>query len=249
MIQKLWFPAIAVITFCSCGGGKKLASANAQIEQLTANNKLLAKNLDQAKQQISSLTGDNSSLSQQLGNCQQTVQQTQQRLQATQAVIRSERDKMKKLQSTLANGMADFQSKGVDVYNKDGIVYVSMADNLLYKSGSAALSDSGKGALVHLAEVLNGYPNLKVIVLGNTDNVQFKKGSDNWTLSTERANGVVRVLRDASVDPARLTAAGKGKYNPVADNSTAEGRAKNRRTDIILNPDLEQIWENINSDK
>ena len=80
-------------------------------------------------------------------------------------------------------------------------------------------------------------------MLGNTDDKMFKKGSDNWTLSTERANGVVRAFRDTyKIDPLRLTAAGKGKYNPIADNSTEEGRAKNRRTDIILNPDLDKIW-------
>jgi chemotaxis protein MotB len=135
------------------------------------------------------------------------------------------------------------------VYAKDGLVYVSMEDNLLYKSGRAALSDSSKYALAKLARVLNDYPKLHVIVVGNTDTVQFKKGSDNWTLSTERANCVVRVLRDSGVDPSRLTSAGKGKYAPVADNSTTEGRARNRRTDIILNPDMERIWQSVQSEQ
>ncbi|HET6723252.1 MAG TPA: OmpA family protein, partial [Chitinophagaceae bacterium] len=87
---------------------------------------------------------------------------------------------------------------------------------------------------------------LKVIVVGNTDDVKMKGAKDNWTLSTERANGVVRTLRDSyKVDPTRLTAAGKGKYNPIADNTTAEGRAKNRRTEIVLNPDWRRVWESI----
>jgi len=86
-----------------------------------------------------------------------------------------------------------------------------------------------------------------VYVVGNTDDKKFKKGnSDNLSLSTERANGVVRVLRDDyQVDPTLLVAAGKGKYAPVADNSTEEGRAKNRRTEIILNPDLLKLWESV----
>jgi len=144
---------------------------------------------------------------------------------------------------------ADFESKGFEVYSKDGIVHVDMKDNLLYKSGSAKLSDDGKKALGNLAEVLSGYPKLKVIVVGNTDTVKVKGVADNWSLSTERANSVVRTLvKDYQMDPARLTAAGKGKFNPVADNSTKEGRAKNRRTEIVLNPDWERLWESVKED-
>ena len=105
------------------------------------------------------------------------------------------------------------------------------------------MGEAGKNALGSLASALNDYPNLKVIVMGHTDDVHVKGKADNLSLSTERANGVLRILRDSyNVDPTRLTAAGQGKYNPVADNSTEEGRAKNRRTDIILNPDMERIW-------
>src|SRR6185295_10100308 len=145
----------------------------------------------------------------------------------------------------LEAALADFNEKGVHVYEKDGLVYVNMQDNLMYKSGSSAMSEDGKKALGSLASALNDYPNLRVYVVGHTDDVKFKKGnSDNLSLSTERANGVVRVLRDDyQVDPTRLTAAGKGKYAPVGDNTTAEGRAKNRRTEIILNPDLERLWD------
>jgi chemotaxis protein MotB len=142
--------------------------------------------------------------------------------------------------------MADFKDRGVDVEYKNGLVYVSMADNLLYKTGSAALGQNGKEALATLANVLNNYPNLKVIVVGHTDDVQTKKGTDNWSLSTERANGVVRLLTDTyNVEPSRITAAGKGKYDPVAENTSEAGRAKNRRTDIILNPDLVKVWNSV----
>jgi len=119
----------------------------------------------------------------------------------------------------------------------------------MYKSGSSKVNDEGKKALSNLAAVLNEYPKLKVIVLGHTDDKKFKKGSDNWTLSTERANGIVRVLTDLNVDPNRLTSGGQGKYNPVADNSTDEGRAQNRRTEIILNPDMTALLENVRNAK
>jgi chemotaxis protein MotB len=236
--------AVAVLLY-SCGPSKKLKAANAQIEQLTATNKMLSQNLDDAKKQNASLTANNSSLSNQLSSCQQDAHATAQRLEIAHHVLQEQRDKMKQLQEKLDAGLTDFETRGVSVYTKDGIVYVSMEDKLLYKSGSAKMSDSGKTALAHLATVLNDYPNLKIIVLGNTDDVKFKNGTDNWSLSTERANGAVRVLRDAGVDPMRLTAAGKGKYNPIADNTTAEGRAKNRRTDIILNPDFAGVLDSL----
>jgi chemotaxis protein MotB len=125
-----------------------------------------------------------------------------------------------------------------------------MKDNLLYKSGSAKLSEDGKKALGNLASVLSEMPKLKVIVVGNTDTMHVKGVADNWSLSTERANGVVRALvKEYGIDPARLTAAGKGKFNPVADNSTEEGRAKNRRTEIVLNPDWERLWESVKKEK
>jgi chemotaxis protein MotB len=152
---------------------------------------------------------------------------------------------LQQVEKKLEAAEANFKSKGVDVYYKDGMVHVSMQEALLYKSGSAQLDPKAKAALAPIGDVLNDYPNLQVIVVGNTDSVMFKKGGDNWTLSTERANNVVRTLRDDyKVDPARLVAAGRGKYNPVTSNNTAQGRAANRRTDIILNPDLAKMWQN-----
>jgi chemotaxis protein MotB len=172
--------------------------------------------------------------------------QTKEKLADAHEILEEQYKIMQQIEDKINEALADFKDKGVEVYFRKGLVHVSMEDNLLYKSGSSRLDEKGKKALTNLAVVLNEYPNLKVIVLGNTDDVKFKNGMDNWTLSTERANGVVRILRDVcKMDPLRLTAAGKGKYNPVADNATEEGRAKNRRTDIILNPDLDRLWDSI----
>jgi chemotaxis protein MotB len=120
-----------------------------------------------------------------------------------------------------------------------------MQDELLFKPASAKLGKNGQDALAVLARVLNENPSLKIYVIGNTDSIKVTRGfTDNWSLSTERANSVVRVLRDQyQVTMDRVVSAGKGKYDPVADNTTAEGRAKNRRTDIILNPDLSRFWD------
>jgi len=166
------------------------------------------------------------------------------KLMAVQRILEEEKKTMDIVTKKLSEALANFHNNGIEVSQKNGMIFVSLEEGLMYKSGSVTLGSDAKKALGSLAKVLNDYPRLKVIVVGNTDSILAKKGSDNWTLSTERANGVVRILRDDyQVEPSRLTAAGKGKYAPVADNSTPDGRAKNRRTEIILNPDLDRIWD------
>ena len=240
----------------SCGTGKKLENANAQIADLqTQNSQLTTANNDLKKQvtdlttQNSGLTTQNSSLTAQFDSYKKDCQAKEQELKEMSEAMNELHKDVQELVEKIEAAEADFESKGFEVYSKDGIVHVDMKDNLLYKSGSAKLSDDGKKALGNLAEVLSGYPKLKVIVVGNTDTVKVKGVADNWSLSTERANSVVRTLvKDYQMDPARLTAAGKGKFNPVADNSTKEGRAKNRRTEIVLNPDWERLWESVKED-
>jgi chemotaxis protein MotB len=245
---------LAIPFFSSCVSSKKYKSAVAQSEELsTKNNELTTKNNELTQksealnQQVSQLSSANQKLTTEYKQYAATCEQDKARLQMLQTALHEESANMMKVSEKLNEALAKFHDKGVDIYTKDGLLYVSLQENLLYKSGSAKLGDDGKAALGSLASVLNeDFPKLKVIVLGNTDDVKSKKGSDNWSLSTERANGVVRTLRDDyKVDPTRLTAAGKGKYNPIADNSTADGRAKNRRTDIILNPDMERIWKSV----
>jgi len=240
----------------SCGTGKKLENANAQVADLQSqNSQLTTANNDLKKQvadlttQNSGLTTQNSSLTAQFDSYKKDCQAKEQELKEMSEAMNELHKDVQELVEKIEAAEADFESKGFEVYSKDGIVHVDMKDNLLYKSGSAKLSDDGKKALGNLAEVLSGYPKLKVIVVGNTDTVKVKGVADNWSLSTERANSVVRTLvKDYQMDPARLTAAGKGKFNPVADNSTKEGRAKNRRTEIVLNPDWERLWESVKED-
>ena len=240
----------------SCGTGKKLENANAQVadlqsqnSQLTTANNDLKKQVTDLTTQNSGLTTQNSSLTAQFDSYKKDCQAKEQELKEMSEAMNELHKDVQELVEKIEAAEADFESKGFEVYSKDGIVHVDMKDNLLYKSGSAKLSDDGKKALGNLAGVLSGYPKLKVIVVGNTDTVKVKGVADNWSLSTERANSVVRTLvKDYQMDPARLTAAGKGKFNPVADNSTAEGRAKNRRTEIVLNPDWERLWESVKED-
>lgn len=252
MLVKLIIPGAALFSVLSssCGPSKKLQAANSEVSQLQTRNAELEKNYNTLKQESAEQKTSYEKLLADYGKYKQECEETQEKLAVVREVLTEEARTLEMVQDKLDSALVDFKEKGVEVYYKNGLVFVSMADNLLYKSGSSVLGAEGKKALAPLATVLKDYPNLKVIVLGNTDDVQFKKGSDNWTLSTERANGVVRTLRDDyKVDPARLTAAGKAKYNPIAENTSAEGRAKNRRTDIILNPDIDRVWKTVRAEQ
>lgn len=247
--------ALALLILSSCGTGKKLEAAEAQVSQLKSQNADLTNTVNSLQQQVSdlksnvaSLTSNREAMVKQFNDYKANCEETEAKLSAVREVVDQQYATMQEVEKKIEAALANFESKGVEVYYRNGLVYVRMQDQLLYKSGSSALGKDGKAALASLASVLNDYPKLKVIVVGNTDSVQFRKGGGNWHLSTERANGVVKTLRDDySVDPSRLTAAGKSKYDPVADNSTPEGRARNRRTDIILNPDLDRLWQSAQS--
>jgi chemotaxis protein MotB len=150
------------------------------------------------------------------------------------------------LNNTLRNALLGFNSDELSMEIKDGKVYVSMSDKLLFPSGSSAVEDKGKDALKLLAGVLDKNPDIDILVEGHTDNVPIKTAvyKDNWDLSVARATSIVRILtNDYKIVPTRLTASGKGEFFPKADNDTVEGRAKNRRTEIILSPKLDELMK------
>jgi chemotaxis protein MotB len=256
MTQKLIAACFLLgsIAFSSCGSSKQLTAANSQIEQLkvansqlqTSNEDLMAKQKRQ-REQLDQLVAANNLALGDFERYKTACEISNKKLQEYQANEAAKIDALDEMAQKIEAALIDFKDKGVDVYQKDREIYVSMQDKLLYKSGSATLGKEGKKALGAVASAISNYPNLKVVVLGHTDDQKFNNANkDNLSLSTERANGVVRVLRDDyKVDPTRITSAGKGKYDPVADNKTAEGRAKNRRTEIILNPDLLKLWQSV----
>ncbi len=142
-----------------------------------------------------------------------------------------------------------FNADELSVEIKNGKVYVSMSDRLLFKSGSAAVEDKGKQAIKLLADVLNSNPDIEILVEGHTDNVPIRTAvfRDNWDLSVVRATSIVRVLtEDHKIAPTRVTASGRGEYFPRASNDNQEGRALNRRTEIILSPKLDEIMQLLN---
>ncbi|WP_214070759.1 OmpA family protein [Mucilaginibacter sp. dw_454] len=150
------------------------------------------------------------------------------------------------LTNNLTRSLSQAEMKDVDVQVLKGVVYISLSDNMLYNSGSYEISDRAGETLSKIAKIIKDYADYDVLIEGNTDNVPIKQQNirNNWDLSALRASSVVQALQNTyAVDPKRLTAGGRGEYNPVADNSTDDGKMKNRRTQIIITPKLDQFMD------
>ena len=150
------------------------------------------------------------------------------------------------LTNKLTRSLSKEELKDVDVQVLKGVVYISLADNMLYKSGSYEINDRAAETLSKIAKIINDYQDYDVLIEGNTDNVPISRENirNNWDLSCLRASSVVQALQTQyGVDPKRLTAGGRGEYNPLASNDTAVGKQRNRRTQIIITPKLEEFLE------
>ena len=169
------------------------------------------------------------------------------RVDELEGLIAAKDAKMNALKTAVSNALTNFEGKGLTVEQRDGKVYVSMENKLLFNSGSWAVNTEGRKAVQQLGQVLAQNPDIAVLIEGHTDNVPYGgtgQLTDNWDLSTKRATSIVQILRENSgIDPSNLTAAGRGEYAPIASNQTAEGKAKNRRIEVILTPKLDEINE------
>ncbi|TJZ53248.1 hypothetical protein FAZ15_17990 [Sphingobacterium olei] len=150
------------------------------------------------------------------------------------------------LTNNLTRSLSREELRDVDVKVLKGVVYISLSDNMLYKSGSYEISDKAGETLSKIAKIIQDYKDYEVLIEGNTDSDPISKTNirNNWDLSALRASSVVQALQNNyGVEPKRLTAGGRGEYNPIADNSTPDGKARNRRTQIIITPKLDQFME------
>lgn len=150
------------------------------------------------------------------------------------------------LTNNLTRSLSREELRDVDIQVLKGVVYISLADNMLYKSGSYEISARAGETLSKVAKIINDYKDYDVLVEGNTDNVPISRENirNNWDLSTLRASSVVQALQNQyGVNPKRLTAGGRGEYNPITENSSETGRAKNRRTQIIITPKLDEFMD------
>lgn len=248
--------AVAIL-FSSCVSQKKYQASLDREQQLQSQVGQLQGTIGQMEKRIADIQNENARLTSQIDEALKNAQQqaglanlTQKQLEAEQKrlwdmrrLLEQQRETTENLRKKMADALVNFSSNELSVFVKNGRVYVSLQENLLFPSGSAVVNPKGKEALGTLAQVLNGNSDINVLIEGHTDSIPIKgRYEDNWALSVARSTAIVRVLTDMyKVDPVRVTASGRSKYEPVDTNATAEGRARNRRTEIILVPKLDEL--------
>ncbi|MBV9961724.1 MAG: OmpA family protein [Parafilimonas sp.] len=248
--------AMIIIASASCVSKQKLLDAQMQYRTLQNDSALMASRIADQQSSINKLQSDINALNQQntqlstdasnkVNSLQQNLQAQQKRLQDLQNLLDQQRKATNDLRDKMMTALTGFNSNDLTITQKNGKVYVSLSEKFLFPSGSAVVNDSGKIALSKLATVLISNPDISVDIEGHTDSIPIRgKFEDNWALSTARASSVVRILvNDYKVDPTRVIASGHAWYDPVDTNSTPEGRARNRRTEIILSPKLDELYK------
>lgn len=184
-----------------------------------------------------------------LEKLQNELAQRSNQINELQGLINAKEAQMQQLKNAISSALLSFEGKGLTVVQKDGKIYVSMENKLLFDSGSWAVGSEGKNAVEQLASVLSKNPDINVLIEGHTDNVPYTGATiiDNWDLSVKRATAIVRILQNKGVNPTQITAAGRSEYVMVGSNATQEGKAKNRRIEIILAPNLDEISKLLNN--
>lgn len=185
-----------------------------------------------------------------LDKLQSDLSARSQRVDELESLIAAQDAKMQNLKAAISKALRNFEGKGLTVEERNGKVYISMENKLLFASGSWAVGSQGKQAVKQLGSVLAENADIAVLIEGHTDNVPYSGNaqlSGNWDLSTKRATAIVNLLlNNKQIDAQNLTAAGRGEFAPIASNDTAEGKAKNRRIEVILTPKLDEISKLLN---
>ncbi|MDR6968697.1 chemotaxis protein MotB [Flavobacterium arsenatis] len=215
---------------------------------------VLKTNLDKNRELLAKLEAKEKALAAEqarLNKLMADFQERSNRVAELEEMISSKEAAMKKLKETLSKALNAFEGKGLTVEQKNGKVYVSMENKLLFQTGSWAVGTEGKKAVVAVGKVLADNPEISVLIEGHTDNDKFAGAmgqiENNWDLSTKRATAIVGILTEnKAINKQNLTAAGRGEYSPLAPNDSAEGKAKNRRIEIILTPKLDEISKMLN---
>jgi chemotaxis protein MotB len=203
---------------------------------------LLKENSDQ---KIKENIEKNNSLIKEIAIKETELQSRLDRVNELEKMINEQKTSLNQLKESLSDALLNFEGKGLTVQQRNGKVYISMENKLLFKSGKWDIEREGKKALTQLSRVLEKNPDISILIEGHTDNVPFTSIGDvesNWDLSTKRATAVVKILlKNNQILPQNLTAAGRSEYLPISPNSSKEGRASNRRIEVILSPSLEKI--------
>lgn len=212
-------------------------SSSALAENAQKNRELLAK-LEAKEQALAAESA-------RLETLRRELEERSNRVAELEGVIAAKDAAMTQLKDAISRALTDFEGKGLTIEQRDGKVYVSMENKLLFESGSWAVGASGRQAVKQLGTVLADNPDIAVLIEGHTDNVPYSGGGNlqgNWDLSAKRATAIVQLLMDnPRIKPDNLTAAGRGEFLPIASNDSAEGKARNRRIEVILTPKLDEI--------
>jgi len=227
-----------------------VAQAIKEIQSLEKEFTLLKENSDL---KIQESIAKNNTLLKQIALKETELQSRGARVDQLEQMIEDQKKALNDLKERLSSALLNYKGKGLTVEQRNGKVYISMENKLLFKSGSWVVEAEGVQALGQLAKVLEKNPEITVLIEGHTDNVPFtSKGAleSNWDLSTKRATAVVQILlKNKQILPQNLTAAGRSEYVPIAPNSSAEGRAANRRIEVVLSPSLDEITTLLEANK
>ncbi len=247
------------VTICTAGGCKmgkwegEAATAASTIERLRADSTQGAGEMRTMRTEFLGLQDDAQMTREQLSQRGKELRASQEELRVKakrmddlDARLRAQTDAMSSLRRKVSEALVNVRAEDLTITEREGKIYVSLSEKLLFASGSAKVDPKGKEALGKLAGVLRSNADINVMVEGHTDSIPVKSSrfADNWDLSTARAVSIVRLLTVTySVPPTRVEAAGRGQYQPIADNASADGRARNRRTEIILVPRLNELFD------
>lgn len=234
------------------GTNQRLSQINAELEdQLKALKTGSSEEIAQLLEKLQQTQNDLQKREDILKTAQNELEQRSARMKELENALKQKDDAVKQLRQKVMDALLGFDNKGLTIHEKNGKVYVSLDEQLLFKTGKWEVDPKGQQALSKLAEVLGQNPDINVLVEGHTDNVTMRGSGevkDNWDLSVVRATAVTRILlKNKAIDPKRITSAGRGEFFPIDSANTPEARQKNRRTEIILTPRLDEIFKILES--
>jgi chemotaxis protein MotB len=225
---------------------RKRASLEGEIEGLNKQIGFLKENSTQALKQLQNLSVISGSQAESIKKSLDNIGAKDAYIQDLQSAMAKKDSLNMALVMNLKGAIGNLDDKDINIKVDKGVVYIDISDKLLFKSGKYEVTDKAKDVLGKVAQVLKAQPDIEFMVEGHTDNVPYSGGvlQDNWDLSVKRATAVVRILQNQyGLDPTHIAAAGRSEYKPVADNSTPEGKAANRRTRIVILPQLDQFFK------
>lgn len=224
-----------------------LAGNRAETERISTELMLTQERLQKKEDELRKLENELNIRSAELNEMARKLTEKEKRVNELENLLAEQQKAVQELRNRVADALIGFENNGLTITIRDGKVYVSLDESLLFASGSWAVNARGRDAIIRLAKVLEANPDINILVEGHTDNVPFRGSGqvkDNWDLSVMRATSIAKILIENSrIDPKRITAAGRSEYDPVDTNATPQGRARNRRTEIILIPKLDQLYQ------